>query len=120
MLRRLTPTERVIAWRLTEGRTVSVDEYTEALYGRRNDGGALTPREVIRQMMWRLEHELRKHDVKIVTVWGRGWNADKPHHLRDLLADELARNHRFPTPPPAPTVGMVENEAWREVERRYG
>lgn len=122
MLHQLRPCQRVIAWRLLEGRTVTHDELITALYGNDEDGGPDAPKEVCDVYVHHLRRAFAAYGIAIHTVWGRGWYVAAAHlpKMRDLLADELARNHRFPAPPQPPTVGAIQNEAWREVERRYG
>lgn len=43
----MTPTEGVIISRMARGLPVSFDEFTESLYGDREDGGPLDPDNVI-------------------------------------------------------------------------
>ena len=121
MLRKLTPTERVIAWRLLEGRTVSHDELIEALYSNRADGGPEAPKEVLDIVVPRLRRALAAHGVAIHTVWNRGWNVAQAHIelMRELLADEISRHHRF-SASPNPFIDQIERDACREVEERYG
>ena len=83
MLRKLTPTERVIAWRLLEGRTVSHDELIEALYSNRADGGpdsafSLEPGEFAR----------------LVSDCKAAWSALGRVHYDDLGSEAAAAGHR--------------------------
>ena len=57
-LERLSPTARVIAWRLTEGRCVSYDEYLDALWRNCPDGGPLWARTIINIKLVELRRDL--------------------------------------------------------------
>lgn len=93
---RLSPSQRVIAWRLVEPRTVSANELVVALWGDRADGGPECTYGPIRSWLFGLRRDLAPLGVEIVNVYGFGWNV--PSHqrevLRGILADEIARNTR--------------------------
>lgn len=91
---RLSPSERIIAWRLTEQRLVSVDEMTLALWGRRADGGAEYATGAICLWVHKLRQKLEPFGVKIINEYGRGYRVPREQQARllELLADEIARN----------------------------
>lgn len=91
---RLSPQQRIVAWRLSEGRLVDVDELIAALYDRHADGGPLTANMIAREMVYRLRGKMRRHGIEIINVRGHGWRVRIDHHerFRTLLADEVARN----------------------------
>ena len=97
---RLTPTERIMAWRLLEPRTISIDEYIEALYADRDDGGPLDARGSICAQLLRVRNKLRPFGVTLVTQKYHGWYvpADQEPALRALLSVELQQMHRFAPP----------------------
>lgn len=91
---KLSPLQRVIAWRLTEGRIVSTAELIIAFYGNDPHGGALLAEQVIRNRVCYLRHALAPYGIDIKAAWGVGFSvaeADIPR-LRDILGDEIARN----------------------------
>lgn len=91
---KLTPAERVTAWRLAEGRRVSKDELIEALWGGREDGGPLNVHNSIGVRVHRLRIELFAFGIEIGVLYTYGYQV--PSHqiaaLRAVLADEIARN----------------------------
>lgn len=94
---RLSPTQRVLAWRLLEPRRVSIDEYIFALYGDREDGGPLDPEGGIRVQMFLLKRKLEPYGIRVHVRYCFGWYvspSDVPA-LRSLLAEELRHYHKF-------------------------
>ncbi len=93
-IQRLSPAERIIAWRLTEQRLVSVDELTLALWGHRADGGAEYATGAIGIWVHKLRQKLEPFGVMIINEYGRGYRVPREQQARllDLLADEIARN----------------------------
>ncbi|MEQ1713841.1 MAG: helix-turn-helix domain-containing protein [Hyphomicrobium sp.] len=91
---RLSPAERIIAWRLTERRLVPDDEITVALWGSRADGGAEHTRNIIGVLVHRLRQKLEPFGVKVINEFGRGYRVPREQQARllDVLADEIARN----------------------------
>lgn len=91
---RLSPAERIIAWRLTERRLVPVDELTLALWGRCADGGAEYVSGAIGVWVHKLRQKLEPFGVKIINEFGRGWRVPREQQARllDLLADEIRVN----------------------------
>jgi len=93
---RLSPSQRVIAWRLVEPRTVSANELVVALWGDRADGGPECTYGAIWSWLFGLRRDLAPLGVEIVNVYGFGWTvpSDQRDALRGILADEIARNTR--------------------------
>lgn len=90
-LARLSPHMRVIAWRLTEGRCVSVGELVQALYGNRQDGGPLYADNGITVRVAHVRQALRPHGITIGVRYGFGWfvQPEDVDRLRALLAGEI-------------------------------
>lgn len=93
---RLSPSERVIAWRLVEPRCVSAGELVEALWADRPDGGAEFARPIVRTHIFNMGRKLAPLGVEIVNRYGFGWFVmpAQLERFRDLIADEIARNTR--------------------------
>lgn len=93
---RLSPSQRVIAWRLVEPRRVNMSELVSALWGDRADGGPENTYGSVKALLFRLRHDLAQFGVEIVNVHGFGWTVPSEQRdlLRDILADEIARNTR--------------------------
>lgn len=93
---RLSPSERVIAWRLVEPRLVSMGELIVALWGDRADGGPEDACGSIRMYLFRLRGGLAPFGVEIVNEYGLGWEVPTQQRdlLRGILANEIARNTR--------------------------
>jgi len=91
---KLTPAERVIAWRLAEGRRIPVDELIGALWGRCEDGGPLYAGKIVQLHMHRLRTVLLSFGIEIGVRYTYGYQV--PDHqiaaLRSVIADEIARN----------------------------
>jgi DNA-binding response OmpR family regulator len=67
-LRRLTPAERIIAWRLASGRFISYDELNAALYADPHD---VSPTS-IKVSISRLREALHDTGLTITTQHGQG------------------------------------------------
>lgn len=93
---RLSPSQRVIAWRLVEPRLVSMDELIVALWGDRADGGPEYACGSIRKWLFDLRRDLAPFGVEIVNEYGVGWSVSTQQRdlLRGILANEIARNTR--------------------------
>jgi len=90
----LTPSERIIAWRLTEDRWVSRLEFLNALYGNRFDGGPLCASKTMHVFITRLRKKLYEFQIVIHSWPSKGWMV-KSHQIDDLLdvlANEINRN----------------------------
>lgn len=96
-LRPLHAQERIIAWRLAEGRCVPLAELIGALWGDREDGGAETAERVVHVRLTTLRRALEPLGIGIRNVYRLGWEVAPSDvlRLRDLLADEIARNVRI-------------------------
>lgn len=90
----LTPHERVIGWRLTEGHYVGIKELTEAFYANDPDGGALWAEQCIRKYICDLRAKMANYGITVHNHYGHGYYI-LPHQIdamRTILADEIARN----------------------------
>ena len=103
-LRKLSPQERIVAWRLATGRLITRDELAEALWGM-DDDRDLPLGNGIQRVVTRLRAELtvvarlrREPPVKITSFYGIGCIVralEDVARLRDLLADEIDRNAHY-------------------------
>lgn len=86
--------QRIIAWQLAEGRFVSIEEIVAALYEHRADGGPLTADNCARGLLHKVRGKLAAHGVPIENKLRSGWRVAPLicETLRNLLADEIARN----------------------------
>lgn len=89
MIPRLTPLERVVAWRLSEGRTVSRSELIRALYGDDPEGGPLFAERNVYIIIYELRRCLSNEGLSIVTLPRVGWYVDNSEKLRAALIEEL-------------------------------
>lgn len=89
MIPRLTPLERVVAWRLSEGRTVSRSELIKALYGDDPEGGPLFAERNVYIIIYELRRCLSNEGLSIVTLPRVGWYVDNAERLRAALIEEL-------------------------------
>lgn len=109
-LRRLTPAERIIAWRLASGRLVRNEELYAALYA---DPAAVSPASV-KVAICRLRSAFVGTGLSITTLHGRGIEVDRCslEQFRSLLAQEIADHIHikkrqvvtWPTLPPAKSL----------------
>jgi hypothetical protein len=86
---KLTPIQRIIGWRMTEGRLVSGDEIYGAVWGNDCNGGPMDLQRTIGVHMvglraWCGERNIRIHNRKCI-----GWIVDDADGLRAALASEL-------------------------------
>lgn len=97
---RLSPTQRILAWRLLEPRLITTEEYVHALYADREDGGPLDPEGHIQVQMYRLRRKLQPFGISVVVRRGHGWCLDRAHvdAFRALLVAELVLMHAFRRP----------------------
>lgn len=97
---RLSPTQRILAWRLLEPRLITTEEYVHALYADREDGGPLDPEGHIQVQMYRLRRKLQPFGVSVIVRRGQGWVLDRAHidTFRALLVAELLLMHAFAQP----------------------
>lgn len=94
---RLTPDQRVIAWRLANGHCVSVNDLLHHLYGTREDGGARWDIQVLRTHMTSIRNFVgRQSGITIEAMYDVGYavRGDLDFY-RSLLADEIDQNVRF-------------------------
>lgn len=96
MIPRLTPLERVVAWRLSEGRTVSRSELIKALYGDDPEGGPLFAERNIYILIYELRRCLSNEGLSIVTLPRVGWYVDDAARLRTALVEELKASPNSP------------------------
>lgn len=96
-VRRLTPAERIIAWRLASGRFVSQAEIEAAIYG---DPTSVS-RDSIKVAICRLRKALADTTVTFTTYHAQGWQVDQhcTDLLRSLLAQEIADHASTPYEP---------------------
>lgn len=104
---RLSPRERIIAWRIALRPIATADELITALWG---DNEPDDPRRCLWLVMRRFREKLRPAGLAVRTVWGVGYSADDRPALLDALAKEIARNVRYGAPTskaPRRTVAMA-------------
>ena len=96
-LRRLTTSERIIAWRLASGRLVSNTELQTALYGKDRKAHE----GVVSVLLCRLRSALDNTSVSINGQHGQGWEVDRVHldQFRSLLAQEIEDHVLVPYEP---------------------
>lgn len=82
--------ERVIAWRLVEGRVISLDEIIDALWSDDPDGGPEYARKIVDLSIMKLRRKLASY-ISNECRWGWGWYVPAPQlaKFRDLLVDEI-------------------------------
>lgn len=87
----LSPSERIIAWRLATGRCVWRQELIDALHGNKPCGGALTAENSLRVYICYINRALKALGIELVGrgKTNRGWWIN-PNHL-DAFRDYLAR-----------------------------
>lgn len=88
---RLSPQQRIIAWRLALQPFVSRPELVEALWGWGEDGGALCTK-AIAYRVWQLRRKLPGITIKV--RWSFGYEVEPADRekLLDILAREIAAN----------------------------
>jgi hypothetical protein len=89
-LERLTAVERIIAWRLAEGRRISKPEFVAAIWG--YDRAPVNIDKSLGVPMFNLRRKLHRHGIEIATMQSCGWLCSAPNALRNLLAAEIKRN----------------------------
>lgn len=112
MIPRLTPVERVVAWRLSEGRTVSRSELIRALYGDDPEGGPLFAERNVYIIIYELRRCFSSEGLSIVTLPRVGWYVDNAERLRAALIEELkAAPNRAPRRRRRDRKSQIERQA---------
>lgn len=95
---RLSPQQRIVAWRLLEGRVIPYGELIEALWGDDEGGGSEWADNSVKVIAYRLRKWFEPHGVQLSTVRGFGISLrdDQLEPAGDLLALEIAVNHKWP------------------------
>ena len=96
----LSSSERIVAWRLSTGRTISHTEFLDALYGTSRPIPD-TASKVVQVRIHAVRHAVRPLGIEIRTFYGIGYMVEAKHldRFRDLLASEIAANVRIPHHP---------------------
>ncbi len=86
---RLSPHQRIIAWRLALQGSASTEELLRALYGNDPDGGPHCAIEVLKNRVCFLRKSLAPHGIEVLARWGFGYQVRESQ--RDQLLSILAK-----------------------------
>ena len=89
---RLTPSTRIVAWRLTEGRVVSAREIADALYSGQVNPKAEWQMDCARLYAWRARRFLASRGIAVDNYPRVGWQVNDVEGLREVLSEEIRRN----------------------------